>query len=116
MSFKVAAHNRDWLFSDYQGYGRDTQNKSNHFVQYEIPAQLLSKYREHWCEVSQRDLIIFHRNLPHSSNQNISKKYSVDVVARVWDPTDDLSLSGSMAATPHGGNVGRPNLVVDLLD
>jgi hypothetical protein len=52
----------------------------------------------------------------HTSNQNFSKRYSVAVVARVWDPTDDLTLSGSIAATPYGGNVGRPNLVVDLLD
>ena len=116
MSFKVAAHKRDFPFTDYQGYNKDTQNKSNYFTQYEIPANLLNEYKEHWCEVSPRDLIIFHKNMPHTSNQNISKKYSVAVVARVWDPTDDLTLSGSIAATPYGGNVGRPNLVVDLLD
>jgi ectoine hydroxylase-related dioxygenase (phytanoyl-CoA dioxygenase family) len=116
MSFKVAAHKRDFPFTDYQGYNKDTQNKSNYFIQYEIPANLLNEYKEHWCEVNPRDLIIFHKNMPHTSNQNISKKYSVAVVARVWDPTDDLTLSGSIVATPYGGNVGRPNLVVDLLD
>ena len=57
-----------------------------------------------------------HKNLPHTSNQNTSQKYSVAVVARVWDPTDDLTISGSIAATPYGGNIGRSNLVVDLLD
>ena len=59
-------------------------------------------------------MIIFHKNIPHTSNQNISKKYSVAVVARVWDPTDDLTLSGSIAATPYGGNIGRSDLVVKL--
>lgn len=116
MSFKVGAHKRDFPFTDYQGYNKDTQNKSNYFIQYEIPANLLNEYKEYWCEVSPRDLIIFHKNMPHTSNQNISKKYSVAVVARVWDPTDDLTLSGSIEATPYGGNVGRPNLVVDLLE
>ena len=28
----------------------------------------------------------------------------------------DLTISGSLIATPYGGNIGRPNLVVDLLD
>ena len=116
MSFKVESHKRDFPFADYQGYNKDTQSKSNYFVQYEIPSNLLSQYKEHWCEVAPKDLIIFHKNLVHTSNQNISKKYSVAVVARVWDPTDDLTISGSIAATPYGGNVGRPNLVVDSLD
>ncbi len=114
MTFKVAAHKRDFPFTEYQGYNKDTQNKSNHFIQYEIPANLLNEYKEHWCEVSPGDLIIFHKNIPHTSNQNISKKYSVAVVARVWDPTDDLTLSGSIAATPYGGNIGRSDLVVKL--
>jgi hypothetical protein len=116
MSFKEKSHLRDFPFSDYQGYNRDTQNKSNYFIQYEIPSNLLNDYKEHWCEVGPRDLIIFHKNLAHTSNQNTSNKYSVAVVARVWDPTDDLTISGSIGATPYGGNVGRANLVVDLLD
>ena len=114
MSFKINSHKRDFPFSDYQGYNKDTQNKSNYFIQYEIPSNLLVEYKEHWCEVHPKDLIIFHRNMVHTSNQNTSKKYSVAVVARVWDPTDDLTISGSMAATPYGGNIGRPNLVVDF--
>ncbi len=116
MSFKEKTHLRDFPFSDYQGYNKDTQNKSNYFIQYEIPTNLVKDYKEHWCEVNRKDLIIFHKNLVHTSNQNTSEKYSVAVVARVWDPTDDLTISGSIAATPYGGNIGRPNLFVDLLD
>jgi len=116
MSFKEKSHLRDFPFSDYQGYNKNTQNKSHYFTQYEIPSNLLKDYKEHWCEVSPRDLIIFNKNMVHTSNQNTSNKYSVAVVARVWDPSDDLTISGSMQATPYGGNVGRPNLVVDPLD
>jgi hypothetical protein len=50
----------------------------------------------------------------HTSNQNFSEQYFVAVVARVLDPTDDLTLSGSIAGTPYGRNIGRPNLIVDL--
>lgn len=116
MSFRVGSHKRDFPFSDYQGYSQNTQNKSNSFIQYEIPENLLSNYREYWCEVDPRDLIIFDRRMVHTSNQNLSDEYSIAVVARVWDPTDDLTLSGSISATPYGGNVGRPGLVVDMLD
>jgi hypothetical protein len=116
MSFRVGSHKRDFPFSDYQGYNKDTQNKSNYFIQYEIPHSLVSDFKEHWCEVEPKDLIIFDRSMVHTSNQNTSDQYSIAVVARVWDPTDDLTLSGSIAATPYGGNVGRPGLVVNLLD
>lgn len=60
-----------------------------------------------------KDLVFFHRNLVHRSNQNKSDKYSFAVVSRIWDPSDDLTLSGSMGATPYGGNVGRSDLIVD---
>lgn len=113
MSFKEKSHKRDFPFSDYRGYNKDTQNESNYFTQYEIPFNLLEHYEEHWCEVSPRDMIIFHRNLVHRSNPNNSNNYSFAVVARMWDPTDDLTLSGSLDASV-GKNVGRSNLIVDF--
>jgi len=116
MSFKEKSHKKDFPFSDYQGYNQDTQNHSNYFVQYEIPSNLLQDYKEHLCEVKPTDMIVFHKNLVHTSNQNISEKYSIAVVARAWDPTDDLTITGSLNATPYGGNLGRPNLFVDSLD
>ena len=112
MSFKVSSHGTNFPFADYQGFNRDTQGLPNHFVQYEIPESLLGEYKEHWCDATPGDLVIFDKNLVHRSNHNYSDKYSVAVVARVWDPSDDLTLSGSLAATPYGGNIGRSGLVV----
>jgi len=116
MSFKEKSHLQDFPFSDYQGYNKDTQNKQNHFTQYEIPSNLLIDFKEHFVEANRKDLVISHKRMVHTSNQNTSKDYSVAVVARVWDPTDDLTISGNISATPYGGNVGRPNLVVDSFD
>ena len=116
MSFKEKSHLQDFPFSDYQGYNKDTQNKQNHFTQYEIPSNLLIDFKEHFVEANRKDLVIFHKKMVHTSNQNASKNYSVAVVARVWDPTDDLTISGNIGATPYGGNVGRPNLVVGSFD
>jgi ectoine hydroxylase-related dioxygenase (phytanoyl-CoA dioxygenase family) len=68
---------------------------------------------EHWVEADVGDLVIFDKNLAHTSNANTSEKYSAAIVARVWDPTDDLTLSGNVDATPYGGNLGRQNLIVN---
>jgi len=112
MSFKVGSHRHNFPFSDYQGFNRDSQGKANHFVQYEIPNNFVDNFEEHWCESRRGDLVIFDRNLVHRSNYNHSKHYSVALVARVWDPSDDLTLSGEIGATPYGGNIGRSNLNV----
>jgi len=116
MSFKEKSHLQDFPFSDYKGYDKDTHNKPNHFIQYEIPSNLLIDFKEHFVEANRKDLVIFHKRMVHTSNQNTSKDYSVAVVARVWDPTDDLTMSGNINATPYGGNIGRPNLVVGSFD
>jgi ectoine hydroxylase-related dioxygenase (phytanoyl-CoA dioxygenase family) len=112
MSFKTKSHLVDFPFADYQGFDKGTEGQPNYFTQYEIPSNLLSSFSEYFCEVPRTSLIIFHKNLVHKSNQNISDEYSVAVVARVWDPTDDLSLNGSIEANPYGGNIGRANFVV----
>jgi len=113
MSFKEKSHLKDFPFADYQGYNKDSKDKSNFFIQYEIPENFLSQYNEHLCVDSPGDLYVFHKNLVHRPNANNSDKYSVAIVARVWDPCDDLTLSGTMHATPYGGNIGRPDLLVD---
>ncbi len=112
MSFKVGSHKKDFPFSQYQGYDKDSQNKSNYFVQNEIPSNLLKDYKEHFCINSPGDLIVFNRSLVHTSNMNISNEYSFALVMRVWNPSDDLTLSGNIAATPYGNDKGRSGLIV----
>ena len=112
MSFKVSSHKQDFPFSEYRGFNKDSENKANYFTQYEIPSNLLNGYSEHFCNVKRRGLVIFNRSLVHRSNNNPSDKYSFAVVARVWEPSNDLTISGSLAATPYGGDIGRANLIV----
>jgi hypothetical protein len=112
MSLRVGSHTRDFPFAEYQGYDKDSQGKPNHFMQYEIPENFLTSYREHVCEAKRGDVILFDRALVHRSNPNKSNQYSFALVARIWTPTDDLSISGTMRATPYGGDIGRPGLVV----
>ncbi len=58
------------------------------------------------------DLVMFNTNLADNFKVNTSDQYSFVIVARVWDPSEDLTLSGNVDATPYGGNLGRQNLVV----
>ena len=115
MSVLPHSHKRVWdasMMSEYTGYNKDSENKKNHFVQYEIPQNFLADYSIVHCTADQGDVIFFDRNLVHTSNANTSSAPAYAVVCRVWDPSDDLTLSGNMEATPYGGNTGRANLVV----
>jgi hypothetical protein len=111
MSFKEGSHKKSFPFVEYQGY-TSKSGRSNSVTQLEIPANFLAEFSEHWCEAIPGDLIIFDRSMVHTSNPNTSQNYSVAVVARIWDPSEDLTLSGEIGAMPYGGNIGRQNLVV----
>ena len=113
MSLKVKSHKKDFPFSEYSGYNKDTENKANFFQQYEIPSNLLASYDEHFCEIKRGGIVFFDRSLVHRSNNNISADYSLAVVARIWEHSNDLTLSGRLATTPYGGDLGRSNMFVE---
>lgn len=106
MHIKPSSHREHWDFAEYN-------SGPNTFVQYEIPEQHVSHFPTHICESRRGDLIIFDKNLVHKSAENRSPEYAFAIVARVWCPKDDLTLSGNMAATPYGGDIGRADLVVE---
>jgi hypothetical protein len=108
MSFKVDSHKRDFPFSKYSGFNKDTENKSNNITQWEIPSQLLTEYDEHFCQIKRGGCVFFDKSLVHRSNNNPSNDYSFAIVARVWEHSNDLTISGSMA-----GDIGRANLYVE---
>jgi hypothetical protein len=112
MSFKEGSHKHAFPFVEYQGYTAKS-DKKNSFIQLEIPPNFLTEFTERWCEANVGDLVVFDKNLAHTSNANTSDNYSAAIVLRIWDPSDDLTLSGDVASTPYGGNLGRQNLVVD---
>lgn len=106
MHLKVGSHKQQWDFAEWN-------SGPNTFVQYEVPSEWVKDYPTYICESRRGDLIVFDRNLVHTSVENTSDDYAFAVVARVWCPKDDLTLSGNMAATPYGGDIGRANLVVE---
>jgi ectoine hydroxylase-related dioxygenase (phytanoyl-CoA dioxygenase family) len=114
MSFKIGSHTRDFPFSEYSGYNKDSQDRANYFKQLDIPDNLHADYQEHYCQANRKDLVMFDRKLIHRSNNNASSKYSVAIVARIWEPSKDLTLSGEISALPYANDISRSGIIVPL--
>jgi len=105
----------DLPFNEYQGFDKSSENKKNHFIQYEVPENFVKDLKTFKSDLNVGDLLVFHRKSIHTSTPNLSKKYSFAIVFRVWDISKDLTMSGDLAVSPYRdvGN-GRPNLEVDV--
>ena len=99
---------------EYFGYDKSSENKKNHYTQYEVPENFIKHLKTFKSNLDVGDLLVFHRKSVHTSTPNLSKKYSFAVVFRVWDFSKDLTMSGDLAVSPYlnVGN-GRPNIEVD---
>lgn len=104
----------DLPFNEYFGYDKSSENKKNHYTQYEVPENFIKHLKTFKSNLDVGDLLVFHRKSVHTSTPNLSKKYSFAVVFRVWDFSKDLTMSGDLAVSPYlnVGN-GRPNIEVD---
>jgi len=114
MTLVPGSHKQHWDFVEYTGYSKATEGKAHHFVQFEIPENHFEDFPlRHVCETRRGDVVLFHRNLIHRSNGNTSPNYAFAIVARIWDPSEDLTLSGELAVTPYSGrDIGRADMVV----
>jgi hypothetical protein len=104
----------DLPFNEYQGFDKSSENKKNHFVQYEVPENFVKNLETYKAELNVGDLLIFHRKSVHTSTHNYSKKYLFAAVFRIWDMSKDLTINGSLGVQTYkdAGN-GRPDLVVE---
>ena len=104
----------DLPFNEYQGFDKKTEGAKNHFIQYEIPENFVKKLKTYKSNVKLGDMLIFNRKSVHTSTENYSKDYAFAAVFRVWDMSNDLTLSGDLRVAPYRdiGN-GRPNLLVE---
>lgn len=98
-------------FVEYQGYDRESENKKNHFIQYEIPEVELSEYEKIPLIVKRRDIVFFHRALAHTSTFNQSDLPSYASVIRIFDYGNDLTLSGDPAVQCYKDSGGISQLL-----
>ena len=100
----------DIPFIEYQGYDVDSIGKKNYFVQYEVPSSIAEKFERVTAVTKRGDVVLFERNLLHMSTPNITNQYSFASVCRIWEPTQDLTLSGEFRVKPYNNDFGRPGI------
>ncbi len=113
MAIKEGSHKSDWFyFSEYKGYNGKKDDTSN--VQYEIPNNLVKKFKTIFPNVKKNDGIFFNGKSVHSSIDNNSKKVFFTLVFRVYDYQNDLTLSSNWADIPYNQkSLGHPNINVE---
>ena len=115
MAVMSKSHKEDWFyFSEYTGYEGSNSNDMN--VQYEVPPSFLKDYKSEVPKVKVGEGLFFNGKLVHRSIDNVSKKALLTMVFRVFNYSDDLTLSSNWADLPYkGDSLGAPNLVVSKL-
>jgi len=116
MFIKEKSHQlNDLPFNEYRGYDKSSENKKNHYTQYEVPENFVKHLKTFKSNLNVGDLLVFHSKSIHTSMPNFSKKYSFAAVFRVLDISKDLTMSGNLSVNSYldAGN-GRPNLEVDV--
>jgi ectoine hydroxylase-related dioxygenase (phytanoyl-CoA dioxygenase family) len=106
------SHKKQFPFVEYTGYNSGDKGKVNQLTQREIPVELLKEYKKVPTIVKPGDVVLFDHSFVHTSSINESNDISFAGVIKVWDPSSDYTLSGSIAATPYGNDFGRPELIV----
>ncbi len=109
MIVKPFSHLDTHEFSEYRGYL--SNNDETHYTQYDIPKKNLAKYPTLHINAKPGDLILFHQNLLHSSELNITNEVGYLYVNRYFDISKDLTISDKINLRPYSDEsikTGRP--------
>ena len=106
------SHNKDWFyFSEYTGYDGIFDKEAN--VQYEIPDNLIGDYNKIIPDVKLTEALFFDGKLVHRSIDNCTNNILFTLVFRIFDYSNDLTLSSNWADIPYNRkSLGYPNINV----
>ena len=112
MAVMRGSHQKDWFyFSEYTGYDNKFDSAAN--VQYEIPASFLTSYAEEIPSVKVGEGLFFDGKLVHRSLDSPSDRPLFTIVFRVFDYSNDLTLSSNWADIPYNRkSLGWPEIRV----
>ncbi len=96
------SHQRAWDFSEFYGYDEQSEGDKSYYLQYEIPESELEGFEDVAIEAAPGDLVIFDRNLVHSSSVNQSLSPSYALACRAYDFRTDLTVSANWGERPYG--------------
>ncbi|MAW01531.1 MAG: hypothetical protein CMI81_01390 [Candidatus Pelagibacter sp.] len=108
--------NFDYPINEYIGYDKKTLNSQNNFYQKEIPSKYLKNFKKKSVEINVGDLILFERNLVHSSALNSSKDFSFALTGRLWDFSKDFTLSSNFGINENSYSRNQLNGHPDIED
>ena len=113
MELKAGSHKENWFyFSEYSGYDGKLNQSAN--FQYEIPENLLKNYESAIPNVKVGEAIFFDGKTVHRSLDNTSNNPYFTIVFRVFDYSNDLTLSSDWADLPYNKkSMGYPNINID---
>ena len=113
IALKLESHKKDWFhFSEYQGYNGNYNKES--YVQYEIPENFIKNYKTFVPKVRKNEGLIFNGKIVHRSIDTKSKKILFALSFRVYDYSNDLTLSSNWADVPYNRkSFGIPNIITD---
>jgi ectoine hydroxylase-related dioxygenase (phytanoyl-CoA dioxygenase family) len=97
MNIKPKGHTRDYSqFSEFSGFSSvkaAALNESENMYQLDIPDLDLNGLETMSMEINVGDLVVFHKNMPHTSTVNTSNLPSFAYILRIYDFTKDRTLS-----------------------
>jgi hypothetical protein len=108
------SHLKDWFyFSEYTGYDGKFDKDAN--IQYEIPDNLIKGYDKIIPDVKLTEALFFDGKLVHRSIDNSTEKVLFTIVFRIFDYSNDLTLSSNWADIPYNRkSLGFPNIDVQI--
>lgn len=106
MIVKKGSHRLSYDFQEWKS-GKDS------FTQYEITDHRIDDFESVPIEARRGDLIIFDKNMVHSSSQNSTDNISYATVIRVFDVRKDPTLSGELGVKPYNDDLGKSTIDLD---
>jgi hypothetical protein len=111
MFFAKGSHKKEfWDFTEYYGFDKDSGKKDTH-IQFEIPEKDIENYEKVAVSAKPGDIVIFDRNLVHTSTINTSNEISYTTVLRVSEMRGDYTLSGVMEAKPYSSDYAMAGII-----
>jgi hypothetical protein len=109
------SHLYNWSFQEYDGFDKTA------YTQYEVPQNEIDEKGLKGMSITANagDIVLFDRNMVHSSEVNKSQKASYIWIDRALDIREDLTLSGNLnqrtysLGTPHAGRAGLQGISRD---
>lgn len=99
MCIKPKGHLRDYShFSEFSGFSsvkKATIEESENLYQLDIPDIDMIGLSTLHMDLNVGDIVLFHQNMPHTSTVNNSQKPSFAYILRIYDFTNDRTLSNN---------------------